>query len=469
MAKSRGKDLAINTIIIGIGNFSTQIVSFLLLPLYTSILTTKEYGVYDLIITLATFILPIITLLMQESMFRFLIDCKNDKEKKIVISQTILYVSISTIVSLILARILNIFIEIPYLLIGIVYICSSILTELRNALVRGLGKLKLYTLINFISSLIHIVLNVIFIAIYRWGVYGLLFSSIIANTICSLVIFIKLKIYDYISIKSYNKKLMKDMIKYSIPLVPNSLSWTIVNLSDRLIISGVMGTAANGIYSMAYKFPNLMNTIYGFFYTAWKESSAKAISDEDKEGFFNKIFDMLIKVMFSVSLGIIVCMPLVFNIFIKESYKDAYLYIPILVIGMYYNNISGYYGGIFSAYKDTKIMGTTTILGAITNLVINILLIKFIGIYAAALSTMISCMVIFYYRKYKVKRYIKIESSKNTWGYLLLFITLVLYYINNNVVVKLINFIIVVIYAIYSNKEIIINLIRQFCLKFNKK
>lgn len=469
MAKSRGKDLAINTIIIGIGNFSTQIVSFLLLPLYTSILTTKEYGVYDLIITIATFILPIITLLMQESMFRFLIDCKNNKEKKIVISQTILYVSISTLVSLILARILNIFIEIPYLLIGIVYICSSILTELRNALVRGLGKLKLYTLINFISSLIHIVLNVIFIAIYRWGVYGLLFSSIIANTICSLVIFIKLKIYDYISIKSYNKKLMKDMIKYSIPLVPNSLSWTIVNLSDRLIISGVMGTAANGIYSMAYKFPNLMNTIYGFFYTAWKESSAKAISDEDKEEFFNKIFDMLIKVMFSVSLGIIVCMPLVFNIFIKESYKDAYLYIPILVIGMYYNNISGYYGGIFSAYKDTKIMGTTTILGAITNLVINILLIKFIGIYAAALSTMISCMVIFYYRKYKVKRYIKIESLKNTWGYLLLFITLVLYYINNNVVVKLINFIIVVIYAIYSNKEIIINLIRQFCLKFNKK
>lgn len=455
MANNRGKDLAINTVVIGIGKLSTQIISFLLLPLYTSILTTEEYGIYDLIITISTFVLPIITLLMQESMFRFLIDCKDDDEKKSVISQTIIYISISTIVSLILAKLLNTFVEIPYLLIGIVYVCTSIISELRNALVRGVGKLKLYTIINFFSSLIQILLNVILIVVCKLGIYGLLIAAIVSHTICSLIIFFKLQMYSYISVKSYNKNLMKRMIKYSIPLVPNSLSWTIVNLSDRIVISSVMGTSANGIYSMSYKFPTLMNTIYGFFYTAWKESSAKAVNDKDNEEFFNIIFKLLSKAMVSVSIGIIACMPLVFNIFIKEAYNESYLYIPILVIAMYYNNMSGYYGGIFTAYKNTKIMGITTIIAAVINIIINVVLIKYIGIYAAALSTLISCMVIYYYRKIKVKQYVHIENIKDIKGIIILLITLYLYYVNTNIIIKIINVIIVCIYAFINNKEII--------------
>lgn len=460
MRKSRGKDLIINTIIIGIGKFSTQLISFLLLPLYTSILTTEEYGIYDLIITISTFLLPVITLLMEESMFRFLIDCKTDNEKKKVISQTAIYVIISSIIFLLLSIVISRIIVIKYLVIGIVYIMTCIISALRNALVRGLGKIKFYTVINFIASLIDIILKVLLIAILKFGVYGLLISSIVSNIISSLIVFISLKMYKYISFKSYDKLLMKKMIKYSIPLVPNSLSWTIVNLSDRFVISGVIGTSANGIYSMSYKFPNLMDTIYGFFYTAWKESSAKAVNDYDKNEFFNNIFKMLIKLMFSVSIGIIACMPLIFNIFIKEAYKEAYMYIPILVIAMYYNNMSGYFGGIFSAYKDTKIMGTTTIMGAIINLAVNLLLVKFIGIYAAAISTLISCMVIYYYRKNKVNQYIKIESVNLIIGFIILTSTLILYYINSNIFIKILNLILVCIYAFLENKDIIIKMIK---------
>ena len=154
MGRSRGKDLAINTIIIGIGKFSTQLVSFLLLPLYTSILTTEEYGVYDLIITISTFLSPLITLLMEESMFRFLIDCENEEEKKKVISQTILYIGFTSAIFIILAIIISDFITIQYFIIGIIYIITCIIYGLGNALVRGLGKIKFYTGINFVSSLI---------------------------------------------------------------------------------------------------------------------------------------------------------------------------------------------------------------------------------------------------------------------------------------------------------------------------
>lgn len=468
MGKNRAKDLAFNTIIIGIGKFSTQIVSFLLLPLYTSILTTEEYGIYDLILTITTFALPFITLLMEESMFRFLIDCKDDNQKKNVISQTMLYTLVSTTFFIIIALIVNKFFKIPYLWISLIYIASSIISGLRNALVRGLGKIKLYTLINFVSSLLNIILNIVFIALLRYGIYGLLLAGIISSVVSSTIIFVILKMHKYFSVKNYDKNLMKKMIKYSIPLVPNSLSWAVVNLSDRLVISGAIGASANGIYAMSYKFPNLMNTIYSFFYTAWTESSAKAINDNENEDFFNNIYKILTNAMFSVSLGIIVCMPIIFNLFIKADYVEAYKYIPILVIAMYFNNMSGYYGGIFTGYKDTKIMGITTIIGAIINLVIDILLIKFIGIYAAAISTLISCMVIYYYRKSKAKKYIKLQKVDLKVGCVILIITLFLYYNNNNLILKLINLLIVIIFAFISNRKIIDEILKKVTSLFSK-
>ena len=58
------------------------------------------------------------------------------------------------------------------------------------------------------------------------------------------------------------------MVAYSLPLIPNKISWTIINLSDRLVIINTIGSSAAGLYAVAYKFPTLMDTVYGFFYQA---------------------------------------------------------------------------------------------------------------------------------------------------------------------------------------------------------
>lgn len=191
MNQTREKKLIKNTIIIAIGKMSTQIISFLLLPLYTSILATEEYGVYDLIVAIATFIIPLITILMEDSMFRFLIDCKDDKEKKKAITQTTIYVVISSVIFLLIAMIIGNIVKIKYLSLGIVYIITCVITYLRNSLLRGMGKIGYYTGINFITSIIDIILKVIFIAVLRYGVYGLILSSVFANIVTSLMEFIQ--------------------------------------------------------------------------------------------------------------------------------------------------------------------------------------------------------------------------------------------------------------------------------------
>ena len=147
-------------------------------------------------------------------------------------------------------------------------------------------------------------------------------------------------------------------------------------MSDRIILTQMVSSAANGIYAMANKFPNIINVLYGYFYTAWKESAAKIVKEDNKNQYYNSIYHDAKRFLYAVTICLIAVMPFAFPIFINEAYDEAYVYIPIVMIATYYSNLSSFYGGIFSAYKDTKIMGTTTIVAAVINLVIDLLLVN---------------------------------------------------------------------------------------------
>lgn len=449
------KELMKNTIIIALGKFSTQVISYLLLPLYTSVLTTSEYGIYDFLVTACIFIVPFITLLMEESMFRFLIDEETDSGKKKVMSNACVYSILSMIVwCSILFIILSIF-KYKYTLVFILYIISCIFITLTNSITRGLSKLKLYSLSNFVLSAITIILNVLFIAYFKFGVNGLLYSTIIANTITSFFIFFKLKIYSYIKFKLVNKNKLIEMVKYSYPLVPNSIGWSIINISDRIIITIFLGSSSNGIYAMANKFPNIMNTFSGFFFTAFKENASKVIKKKDYEDYYNNVHNLITNSFISISLLLITIIPFIFNIFINKSFNEAYMYIPILVIALFYGNMSGFYGSLFVAFKETKLIGKSTIIGAILNIVINILLIKFIGIYAAVISTLASNYIVNFYRKYKTKDYFNLKKVNNYYLSIIMMILVTILYYFKNTYLNILSLLIAIIYSYIINKELL--------------
>lgn len=468
------KQLLKNTAIIAIGKLSTQIVSFLLLPLYTAKLSTEEFGTYDFFVTLSVFLLPIITLLMEESMFRFLIDADDLKSKKRTITATIVYTAIGTVIFTILAAIIMGIIHYEYAVIFIIFIISNILLGLSNALSRGMGKVNLYSLSNFILGVITIILNILFIVTFKLGVNGLLWSNIIANTATAVIMFYKLHLPQFVSKKDFSRETLGKMIRYSAPLVPNNLSWVIISLSDRLMLTQMMGADANGIYAVANKFPNIVYTCYGFFSTAWKESAARILKEENKSQYYNSIYKDVKFFLKAIVLGLIAIMPLAFPLLVNKSYNDAYKYIPILIISIYYTNMSNFYGGIFTAYKNTKIMGSTTAVAAVINIVINIIFIPKFGIYAATFSTLISNMVVYFYRRYKIMDYIKLKEKFNYVFWILLVITLITYY-KNNMILNIIVFLLVVAYCIFTNKNFIMRVSKpviskvQSFTKRNKK
>lgn len=444
------KQLLVNTIIIAIGKLSTQVISFLLLPLYTSKLTPSEYGTYDLLVTISTFLLPIITMLMEESMFRFLIDAEDFKAKKKVITATIFYTTVGALVFCLISGIVLAIMKYEYAAVFILFILSNIILGLSNALARGMGKIKLYSLSNFILGASTIVLNIVFIVSLKLGVSGLLWSNTIANSATAIIVLLKLHLPQFISKKDLSRKTLSEMLRYSIPLVPNNLSWIIISLSDRLMLSSMTGTDANGIYSVANKFPNIVYTCYGFFSTAWKESAARILKEDNKSAYYNSIYKDIKFFLKAIVLGLIAVMPFAFPILVDSSYGDAYVYIPILVISIYYTNMSNFYGGIFTAYKDTKIMGSTTVMAAITNIVINLIFIPKFGIYAATFSTLISNFIVYVYRRVRLTDYIRLKEKFNYVFWILLVITLASYYYNN-MITNVITFIVVLAYCIFTN------------------
>ncbi len=451
------KQLLKNTIIIFIGKVCTQFISFLLLPLYTSYLTTKDYGVVDLITSYITLFVPIITLELEMSIFRYLVDSRKDKkEEKKLITNNFYILIISLLIFSILYFIITSFFTVPYRLL--IYIDFLVCTLSGNFLqvARGVGDTVGYSISCIVTGLTTVIMNIFLIVVCHLSAFGMILSMTIANGLCSLFLFIRLKLYRKIDWSLKDKSLRKSMRKYSIPLIPNGVSWWIVNISDRTIITYVLGAAANGVYAVSNKFPTILSSLLGIFNLSWSESAALHINSDDRDEFFSDIANTVIKLFSSLGVLMIACMPFVFPILINHKYNDAYNYIPILVFAAVCNVVICLYSGIYIALKDTKKVASTSILGAIINILVNVLFIKKFGLYAAAMSTFISYFVMMIYRHIDVAKDLKLKYEK---GLILkiggIFLIACLLYYQKNIIIDVLNLVIIFIFAWFLNRNFI--------------
>ena len=452
---SKGKDLAKNTVIVSIGKICTQLITFFLLPVYTAVLSNEEYGVVDLLNTLTSLLLPIATLQIEQGIFRYLLDCRENKEKQTTLITTVSkFILVQFAICILIFLCASPFIHNEYKYFLMANLLMGILSSISLQICRGLGDNKTYAVGSFITGALTVILNVIFIVVFKWGAYGMLIATAISNLLCAIYVFVKKKIYKYIDIKQNDKKLLKDIVKYSVPLIPNMISWWIVNASDRTIISAVIGVAQNGIYSAANKFSGIFSTLYSVFNLTWTESASININSEDRDEFFSKIFDFIVRFFGSLCLGTIAVMPFVFGILVNEKFAESYYQIPILILGSVFNILVSFLGSVYVAKKLTKEIAKTSIIAAIINIVVNIALINQIGLYAASISTVIAYFAMFIYRWIDVKKYVSIKTNKALIAVLSVsfLVAIITYYLKMKII-SIVVLLAVIIIAIYINKD----------------
>lgn len=464
---NREKNLAKNTIIITIGKVCTQLITFFLLPLYTGILSTEEYGIVDLLNTLVSLLLPIVTFQVEQAVFRELIEVrgKKDKESRI-ISSAVITVIFQCIVYLIIFVLISPFINNHYKFFLATNVVANIFSSLLLQIARGFGDNKKYTFASFVSALSTIIFNVLFLVVIKLGANGMLLGTMLGQIVATIYLFISLRLYKYLKVKDYKKEVIKSLWKYSLPLIPNAISWWVFNASDRVIASAFLGVDQNGILAASLKFSTVFITFYNIFNMSWTESISIAIKDDDVSDYFNKMFNIILKLFTALAIGMIACMPFVFPIMINEKFSVGYGLVPISIIGSLFNVVVGLVSVIYVAKKNTKAIASTSIVSAVINIIVHLVLIKFIGLYAAVISTFVAFFIMSIYRFIDVsKRYFKVKIDINfiIQSLIALIVVFISYYINNiylNVFVVLF----AVFFAIYINKnsfDIILNMVMK--------
>lgn len=460
---NKQKELVSNTIILTLGKIGTQFVSFLLLPLYTSLLTPSEYGIVDLLNTYVALLIPLFNWQFDSGLFRFMLDCRDNKREQMRLFSTTMIANIAqSLLYLIVFFIVQPFIKTDFKIILVIDVILSIFLSTLLQFARGLGDNVTYSFASFLSAVFTILLNVLLITAFDLGAWGLFGAGIIAKILTIIYIVFKDKVWKYFSIDLVSKRVYTEIFRYSIPLVPNQLSWWIVSTSDRTILSYFIGITANGIYSIANKFSTVYITFYNVFNLSWTESVSLHIND-DEDGFLEDVINSMFMLFSSICLLIIAFMPVVFRFLVNRQYQIAYQQIPILLIAVLFQVIVGLYSAIYVALKKSVEIAKTSLGAAIINIAINLFLVKYIGIYSASISTLIAYFTMMIYRYIDIKKYknIPLKRSSILMTLAMTLIVLVCYYLNSNLLNSL-SIIIVSFYTIVINRDMIIGLVKIF-------
>ncbi len=455
---TKNKVLAKNTIILTIGQFVPKLIAMVTLPIITKAFSTEEYGIYDLIISFASLMLPLMTLLVQQAVFRFLINEKEEKHIKY-ITTSILFVFIFSLIILGIVVIGGSISQknLELLILAMVlYFCESFY-DLIGQIARGYGKNLIYSIAVILYSVFNMILLLGAVFIKEVNIESVLIILSISYLGAAIFLAFRLKLHRMFKIKAFSVNALKEMLKYSIPIIPSSIALWIVSLSDRLIITYFLGASYNGIYAAASKIPNLLVTFYNAFNLAWTELAARSIEEKESCKYYSKLINTLCTFCFGVLIALIAISPLLFDLLIDSKFDSGRFQIPILFLGVVSSCLVSFYGGLYVALKKTKQVGVSSIVGAVLNALINIIFIKKIGLYAASISTVISFVVILIYRIVEMKKYIDIEYKKSNilCGSIFLLITIFNYYIGGTVTLIL-NICLAIVYNIFFNELFIL-------------
>lgn len=410
---SKEKNLAKNTLLYAVGNIGSKVLSFLIVPLYTYYINTSDMGVYDAIFTAVALFAPVVVFSVYEGVYRWSISDKDNAGKYIRYGLVLEIRNLSIVT--IFYFIAGTFFNIPFFYTIYIYSVTLCLHTYFTRITRALGNTKLVAINGFIYSCIYLSLNVVFITIFDLGIVAFFYSSIIGNTITTLIMFFK-QVNDIFD--SDNESLCssdkKEIIKYSLAITPNDICWWLVGVSDRFFLIWFVGSSANGIYSVSQKFPTIITMLTSIFYMAWQDQALSTIDEDDKDLYYTKIFNFYERMLLCGTICLIPITKYVIIYFMETSYHDAWFYVMPLYLGTAFSALASFLGiGYQGGFQNTRALISTGT-AATVNILLNVMFIPLFkehSIWIVSISTCISYFVLFAIRFFHSRRYFCIDAN----------------------------------------------------------
>lgn len=394
---TRYKRLGKNTIIVFIGNAGSKLIGFLMLPFYTHWLSKGEYGISDLINTYSLVLLALFSCCLSDSIFIFP-KGKSDEEKKKYFTSGLVFVFISYLILSVVAYIVRSVTGESFIHSYVWWIVAmsfgQFLSNYMQQFTRSIDKMIVYSLTGVIYVALIAILS--FFLLPRYKLQGYLIALISASLISSIFAFVASKSYRFFGLSGIERLPLIEMLKYGIPLIPNSVMWWLVDGLNRPIMESNLGVDAIGIYAVANKMPGILTMLFAVFSNAWTISMLEEFGKKDFNHFFNKTMRLLFFVVALGTVVIILCSKLLVGIFASSAFYEAWQYVPVLTLGIVFQNISSLIGGVFAAEKVSKYFFYSSFWGAVCSVVLTVAFVHLFGLMGACISIACSflCMAL---------------------------------------------------------------------------
>ena len=418
------KYLANNIALFSISNLVSKILVFLLVPFYTSVLTTAEYGVADIFQVTLLLLVPALTVNMGEAALRYGIEKEN--KRKGILRVGLKYTFLGAALVALAAYASAFFVSDRirwYLFLFVLLFLSNALYEFLILYFQGCELVKIVVAGSVFSTVCMISCNLYFLLVLKIGLNGYLFSQMIAYfaSVCLMLLLSRKYIGKGLP---KDEELEKEMLSYGKPLLLYSTGSWINNAADRYIVAGICGTAVNGIYGVAYKIPAILMVFQRIFAQAWQMSATKSYQDKNSSEFFSMMYRTYHMFMVLGCSVLILFVRAIAWILFKKDFYEAWQFVPPLLISVIFGALTGFLGSICLAHKDSRSMGYATRIGALINLLLNFLTVPKYGALGAAASTAVSYFSMYFMAFKIVKKYVKIETRpvRNYVSYILLIV-----------------------------------------------
>ncbi len=407
--------LAKNTAIFAIGTFGSKILSFIMVFFYSRALQTAEFGMLDIIINSGSLMIPIAMLGITNAVIRFGLD--DDYNNKDVITSAFAAVGLGFSVLLLASPFIMLIDDLrQYIVILYAHVLMSALRHICSFFVRADKRTTLYAADGIFSTFMTCLLTIIFLIPLKMGIVGYMLAIILAD-FCSVIFLCTFgKVFPRLSFKGFNKDLCGKMLRFALPLMPTSLLWWVINVSDRYFVKYMISDSANGLYAAAYKVPTILTLVSAIFLDAWQLSAVSEHKSREKDSFYSTVFRSFEGSIFVVGSFLIVFAKIITRLLLAESYYPSWQYIPALIFATVFSCFVVFLGNIYLAEGKNVATLTTTVAGAVLNLILNYFLIPIFGANGAAIATLISYFAVFLLRaldlKYRVKTAIDFRFFK---------------------------------------------------------
>ena len=404
------KRLLSNTAILGMGTFASKVLVFLLMPLYTAILSAEEFGLADLVAQTANLLIPLAAVGICDGLFRFTLDTDEaDRKKVFTASMTVLSIG-SAVLALIAFGVYCLGQSgAEFLPMIVAYVvCANFHSAVAHYL-RAKGHTTLFAAQGVANTVLTIVLNIFFLVVWKMGSMGYVLSVVVADLLITLGLMFIGRVWRDFSFRAWDGKVAKALLKFSLPYIPTTMMWLVTSVADRYIVTIYCGTAIHGLYTAASKIPTLVLLVSGVFIEAWHVSSVKE-NPEERSSFFGTVYRNYMGLMFIGASVLIACSKIFTRLLLADSYYSSWEYVPILVVAMVFAAFSSFFGSVYFLEKKSMLSMVTAMAGAIINVILNFLLIPKHGAIGAAVATLISYIMTYTIRSLDTVRYVRFSQ-----------------------------------------------------------